>query len=150
MDGCCRNHCVIDENASHCIHCILTDTPTDTIICEDCGIAIDHNFEGFFVFVETLCPDCVNLRCRICGLRKNPGEDCENCYQERSSYNNVDDVSVTSVTATDAINYFHDLYQHLAPTMEEQMQRLSSIGLQLCEECKIPCKLIWCDDCGFN
>jgi hypothetical protein len=143
MNGCCRNHCLIDEEGTeeHCIHC-----DTD-LLCENCGIAFDQNFEGILNFVEMLCPDCINLRCRICGDRYNPGEGCENCYRERTliwTYQNNTNVS------TDEINHFHALYQHLAPTTEEQKQRLVEIKVQLCEECKMPCEFIWCDDCGFN
>ena len=146
-NGCCRNHCLIDEEGtnSHCIHCDSYEPNTD-LFCEDCGVDIDPNSEGAFDFVDILCPDCINLRCRICGDQYNPDEGCERCHRERAMWARQDN----TIVPTDAINYFHDLYQRLAPTTEEQMQRLSSIGVQLCEECKMPCEFIWCNDCGFN
>jgi hypothetical protein len=83
--------------------------------------------------------------CENCGDDINPDEGpiCELCTEH---YNEID----MSVTATDENNYFHALYQRLAPTTEEQKQRLTEIKVQLCEECKMPCEFIWCNDCGFN
>lgn len=53
-------------------------------------------------------------------------------------------------TVTNATNYFHELYQDLAPTRESQIQRLAEINVHLCMECMIPCESIWCDNCSFE
>jgi len=49
----------------------------------------------------------------------------------------------------DDVEDFHNSYQILAPTREEQMERLSMLNIQLCEECMMPCKYIWCKYCWF-
>ncbi|KAG9297097.1 hypothetical protein G9A89_019378 [Geosiphon pyriformis] len=44
---------------------------------------------------------------------------------------------------------FHEHYQNLAPTKEEQKQCLEKINTQLCDHCLIPCDFQFCDDCDF-
>ena len=49
----------------------------------------------------------------------------------------------------DDVEDFHSSYQILAPTREEQIERLSTLNIRLCEDCMMPCKYIWCKDCWF-
>ena len=140
MNGCCRNHCLLSggEGESHCIHC----TPTNPALpcCQLCGRMINPDHEDLY------CNACIeNFSCENCGddILPDEGPICELCTE-------YDYETDESVTATDAINYFHDLYQRLAPTTEEQTQRLAEIKVQLCEECKMPCEFIWCNDCSFD
>jgi len=145
MNGCCRNHCLIDEEGveRHCYHCVRIDD--DFAYCRNCENYIMNEYPWW-------CENCVRNKereaestCVNCGDDINPDEGpiCELCTE-------YDYETEESVTATDEINYFHALYQHLAPTTEEQKQRLTEIKVQLCEECNMPCEFIWCDDCGFN
>ena len=125
MDKCCRNHCTISEGGSHCIHC----NPSGPLIyCELCDRRI-YSYDN-----ERLCEVCIeNFSCEACGseLNMNEGPLCDAC---------------SGFTYSDDDNF----YQYLAPTIEEQMQRLMTIKVQLCEECKMPCEFIWCNDCGFD
>ena len=141
-NGCCKDHCLIEVEGveRHCYdHCDPTDS--DSTYCENCGNRISDG--------DLRCEFCVReaelSMCENCGDDINPDEGpiCELCTEH---YNEID----MSVTATDENNYFHALYQRLAPTTEEQKQRLTEIKVQLCEECKMPCEFIWCNDCSFD
>ncbi|KAG9289491.1 hypothetical protein G9A89_003650 [Geosiphon pyriformis] len=44
---------------------------------------------------------------------------------------------------------FHEHYQHLAPTREEQKQQLEQLNTQLCQHCLIPCDFQYCNKCDF-
>jgi hypothetical protein len=96
---------------------------------------------------DLYCNACIeNFSCEACGSELNmyEGPLCDTC----SGITDSDDESDNS--RVNDIDHFHNLYQRLAPTTEEQMQKLTTIRVQLCEECKMPCEFIWCNDCGFN
>ncbi|CAG8700793.1 12739_t:CDS:1, partial [Ambispora gerdemannii] len=42
---------------------------------------------------------------------------------------------------------FHENYQRLSPTRKVQVERLTTMGIQLCSACLIPCQDQFCDDC---
>ncbi|KAG9289976.1 hypothetical protein G9A89_010282 [Geosiphon pyriformis] len=44
---------------------------------------------------------------------------------------------------------FHEHYQNLAPTREEQKQYLKEINTQLCDHCLIPCDFKYCNKCDL-
>ncbi|KAG9299276.1 hypothetical protein G9A89_013924 [Geosiphon pyriformis] len=44
---------------------------------------------------------------------------------------------------------FYEHYQNLAPTREEQEQRLKEINIQLYDYCLIPCDFQFCDNCDL-
>jgi hypothetical protein len=105
-NGCCRNHCLIDEEGGHCIHCI-GNYNIDEI--SDIGYP-EGDIDGY----------------------ENDTDDTEH-----------------RTSGSEEIEDFHENYQVMAPTREEQLQRLSMLNIQLCEECKMPCEYIWCKDCWF-
>ncbi|KAG9288885.1 hypothetical protein G9A89_019507 [Geosiphon pyriformis] len=47
------------------------------------------------------------------------------------------------------LEQFHEHYQELAPTREEQKQCLEEINTRLCDHCLIPCDFQYCDECDF-
>ncbi|CAG8615659.1 5212_t:CDS:1 [Paraglomus brasilianum] len=112
-NGCCRNHCLIDEEGGHCIHC----TPNQSSIhCGFCGRAS----------LETIC---------------------EACNESEASYDDIPDLIEEDDSVEQQVENFHGFYQFIAPTREEQMERLSTLNIQLCEECQMPCENIRCKDC---
>ncbi|KAG9290965.1 hypothetical protein G9A89_011115 [Geosiphon pyriformis] len=50
---------------------------------------------------------------------------------------------------TDDSDVFQDCYQELAPTQEEQEQRLADLNIKLCDHCLIPCHFQYCDKCDL-
>ncbi|KAG9300810.1 hypothetical protein G9A89_003159 [Geosiphon pyriformis] len=44
---------------------------------------------------------------------------------------------------------FHEYYQHLASTREEQEQHLEQLNTQLCQHCLIFCDFQYCNECDF-
>ncbi|KAG9285086.1 hypothetical protein G9A89_009897 [Geosiphon pyriformis] len=44
---------------------------------------------------------------------------------------------------------FHEHYQELAPTREEQKQQLEQLNARLCQHCLIPCDFQYCDKCDL-
>ncbi|KAG9301337.1 hypothetical protein G9A89_018009 [Geosiphon pyriformis] len=44
---------------------------------------------------------------------------------------------------------FQNRYQELAPTCEEQKQRLADLNIKLCNHCLIPCHFQYCDECDL-
>lgn len=112
-NGCCRNHCLIDEEGWHCIHC----TPNQpSIHCEFCGRA----------GLQTIC---------------------EACNESEAFYEFIPDLIEDD--SDNQVANFHEIYQTIAPTREEQMERLSMLNIQLCEECQMPCESNRCKDCSF-
>ncbi|KAG9290276.1 hypothetical protein G9A89_022252 [Geosiphon pyriformis] len=47
------------------------------------------------------------------------------------------------------LEQFHEHYQELAPTREEQEQWLKQLNAQLCQHCLIPCDFQYCDECDL-
>ncbi|KAG9301345.1 hypothetical protein G9A89_018017 [Geosiphon pyriformis] len=47
------------------------------------------------------------------------------------------------------LEQFHEHYQELAPTREEQEQWLEQLNTQLCQHCLIPCDFQYCDKCDL-
>ncbi|KAG9294254.1 hypothetical protein G9A89_021613 [Geosiphon pyriformis] len=50
---------------------------------------------------------------------------------------------------TDDSNAFQNRYQELAPTCEEQEQRLADLNTKLCDYCLILCHFQYCDECDL-
>ncbi|KAG9304665.1 hypothetical protein G9A89_021445 [Geosiphon pyriformis] len=44
---------------------------------------------------------------------------------------------------------FHEHYQRLAPTREEQEEHLAQLNTQLCDHCLIPCDFQYCNKCDL-
>ncbi|KAG9296233.1 hypothetical protein G9A89_014825 [Geosiphon pyriformis] len=47
------------------------------------------------------------------------------------------------------LEQFHEHYQELAPTREEQEQRLEQLNARLCQYCLILCDFQYCDKCDL-
>ncbi|KAG9306685.1 hypothetical protein G9A89_004232 [Geosiphon pyriformis] len=50
---------------------------------------------------------------------------------------------------TDDPDTFQNRYQKLAPTREEQKQRLADLNTKLCNHCLIPCHFQYCNECNL-
>ncbi|KAG9294413.1 hypothetical protein G9A89_001918 [Geosiphon pyriformis] len=47
------------------------------------------------------------------------------------------------------LEQFHEYYQKLAPTREEQEQWLEQLNTRLCQHCLIPCDFQYCNECDL-
>ena len=79
MNGCCRNHCLIDEEGGHCYHCARIDD--GFAYCRNCGHQMMNEYPWW-------CENCVRNReaestCANCGNYINPDEGsiCEICTE---------------------------------------------------------------------
>ena len=231
-NGCCRNHCLIDEEGGHCIHCTPNGSPIHCGFCRCvtidfeglvCAICTEDNGESPYITIRGILQDIVSIA--RYSHRRQLVEDFKeliDCFtigyspvlwaekllsaimgsvflnrEENTIATNIDKfiqivvetllesgtakediinkIEVTHIgeikaelhklietifeydsgndadyfDSEDDVEDFHNSYQILAPTREEQTERLSILNIRLCEECMMPCKYIWCKDCWF-
>ena len=231
VDGCCRNHCLIDEEGGHCIHCAPNQASVRCELCgrvtidgvSICAVCVEDNSESPHVEVYSDLQDIISiarykrneqlledfkelishfsvgyspvlwaekLLSAIMGSVFLGREEntiatdmdefirivldtlLESGTTKEDIYNKIEVTYIGEIKIEllklieilfanesipdlfddfeDEVEDFHESYQFRAPTREEQMQRLSTLNVQLCEECGMPCEFIWCNDCGFD
>ncbi|KAG9302753.1 hypothetical protein G9A89_009530 [Geosiphon pyriformis] len=75
------------------------------------------------------------------------GEMCDTSCQYTILISNWKVTHTMKTKSENSPEEFHEHYQNLAPTKEEQEKRLEEINTQLCDHCLISCNFQYCNEC---
>ncbi|KAG9288994.1 hypothetical protein G9A89_015543 [Geosiphon pyriformis] len=84
-----------------------------------------------FAKIEEATPEEIKM------IKNNPSEPLKLDWDAEPIINLLD------------LEQFHEHYQELAPTREEQEQQLEQLNIRLCQHCLIPCDFQYCDKCDL-